>query len=82
MGRQLVCVIQALGAAFNLPAAAAESEGRDLWQNAHLNIDQRDFNMVDLKFKEEVNQVNNNINKVLCFFFVFVCLFCDGKLKC
>ncbi|XP_053361431.1 DNA-directed RNA polymerase I subunit RPA1 [Clarias gariepinus] len=58
------CGIKALGAAFNLPAAAAESEGRDLWQNAHLNIDQRDFNMVDLKFKEEVNQVNNNINKV------------------
>lgn len=55
---------QALRAAFNLPAAAAENEGRDLWQNAHLNIDQRDFNMVDLKFKEEVNQVNNNINKV------------------
>ncbi|XP_053486245.1 DNA-directed RNA polymerase I subunit RPA1 [Ictalurus furcatus] len=58
------CGIKALRAAFNLPAAAAENEGRDLWQNAHLNIDQRDFNMVDLKFKEEVNQVNNNINKV------------------
>uniref|UniRef100_A0AAR2JTJ7 DNA-directed RNA polymerase subunit n=1 Tax=Pygocentrus nattereri TaxID=42514 RepID=A0AAR2JTJ7_PYGNA len=51
-------------AAFNLPATAEESEGRDLWQDAHLNKDQRDFNMVDLKFKEEVNQVNNEINKV------------------
>lgn len=69
----LLCVTQALGAAFNLPAAAAENEGRDLWQNAHLNIDQRDFNMVDLKFKEEVNQVNNNINKVLTMFFSFDC---------
>ncbi|XP_062856932.1 DNA-directed RNA polymerase I subunit RPA1 [Trichomycterus rosablanca] len=58
------CGHKALGAAFNLPAAAGESEGRDLWQNAHLNVDQRDYNMVDLKFKEEVNQVNNNINKV------------------
>lgn len=57
-----ICFSQALGAAFNLPAA--ENEGRDLWQNAHLNIDQRDFNMVDLKFKEEVNQVNNSINNV------------------
>lgn len=66
---------QALRAAFNLPAAAAENGGRDLWQNAHLNVDQRDFNMVDLKFKEEVNQVNNNINKVLVkvFFFFFFC---------
>lgn len=62
---QLLCVAQALGAVFNLPHDAAENEGRDLWQNAHVNIDQRDFNMVDLKFKEEVNQVNNNINKVL-----------------
>lgn len=66
------CFSQALRAAFNLPATADESEGRDRWQDAHLNIDQRDFNMVDLKFKEEVNQVNNNINKVfpfLCFLF-------------
>ncbi|KAF7707147.1 DNA-directed RNA polymerase I subunit RPA1 [Silurus meridionalis] len=58
------CGVKALGTAFNIPSAAAENEGRDLWQNAHLNTDQRDFNMVDLKFKEEVNQVNNNINKV------------------
>ncbi|KAI4894429.1 hypothetical protein NFI96_010484 [Prochilodus magdalenae] len=58
------CGVKALQAAFNLPANAEETKGRDLWQDAHLNIDQRDFNMVDLKFKEEVNQVNNNINKV------------------
>ncbi|XP_066505483.1 DNA-directed RNA polymerase I subunit RPA1 [Hoplias malabaricus] len=55
---------KALRSAFNLPATAEGHEMQDLWQNAHLNIDQRDFNMVDLKFKEEVNQVNNNINKV------------------
>lgn len=55
---------QALRAAFNLPASADVDEARDRWQDAHLNTDQRDFNMVDMKFKEEVNQVNNNINKV------------------
>ncbi|XP_041931278.1 DNA-directed RNA polymerase I subunit RPA1 [Alosa sapidissima] len=60
----ITCGAKALKAAFNLPASAAEAEARDHWQNAHLNPDQRDFNMVDLKFKEEVNQVNNNINKV------------------
>ncbi|XP_028815371.1 DNA-directed RNA polymerase I subunit RPA1 isoform X2 [Denticeps clupeoides] len=58
------CGTKALQAAFGLSATAAESEARDRWQDAHLNPDQRDFNMVDLKFKEEVNQVNNNINKV------------------
>ncbi|XP_030650182.1 DNA-directed RNA polymerase I subunit RPA1 [Chanos chanos] len=58
------CGAKALKAAFNLPATATESEARDRWQDAHLSPDQRDFNMVDLKFKEEVNQVNNNINKV------------------
>uniref|UniRef100_A0A8B9KTY7 DNA-directed RNA polymerase subunit n=1 Tax=Astyanax mexicanus TaxID=7994 RepID=A0A8B9KTY7_ASTMX len=58
------CGAKALQAAFNLSSTAEESKGRDLWQDAHLNVDQRDFNMVDLKFKEEVNQVNNNINKV------------------
>lgn len=57
-------LIQALQAAFNLPASAGDAEARERWQDAHLNSDQRDFNMVDLKFKEEVNQVNNNINKV------------------
>lgn len=55
---------QALQAAFNLPASAGDAEARERWQDAHLNSDQRDFNMVDLKFKEEVNEVNNNINKV------------------
>lgn len=60
----LSCFKQALQAAFNLPAAAGDTEARERWQDAHLNTDQRDFNMVDLKFKEEVNQVNNNINKV------------------
>lgn len=55
---------QALRAAFNLPESAPVDEARERWQDAHLNTDQRDFNMVDLKFKEEVNQVNNNINKV------------------
>ena len=34
------------------------------WQDAHLNKDQRDFNMIDLKFKEEVNHYSNEINKV------------------
>ncbi|XP_076878844.1 DNA-directed RNA polymerase I subunit RPA1 isoform X2 [Brachyhypopomus gauderio] len=58
------CGAKALRAVFNLPESADESEARDLWQDAHLNTDQRDFNMVDLKFKEEVNQINNNINKV------------------
>uniref|UniRef100_A0A4W4F8W6 DNA-directed RNA polymerase subunit n=1 Tax=Electrophorus electricus TaxID=8005 RepID=A0A4W4F8W6_ELEEL len=58
------CGAKALRAAFNLPESTNESECRDLWQNAHLNVDQRHFDMVELKFKEEVNQVSNNINKV------------------
>ncbi|XP_067312869.1 DNA-directed RNA polymerase I subunit RPA1 [Pseudorasbora parva] len=58
------CGSKALQAAFNLPASAGDAEARERWQDAHLNSDPRDFNMVDLKFKEEVNQVNNNINKV------------------
>ncbi|XP_052010608.1 DNA-directed RNA polymerase I subunit RPA1 [Xyrauchen texanus] len=60
----LKCGSKALKAAFNLPSATGENEARERWQDAHLNTDQRDFNMVDLKFKEEVNQVNNSINKV------------------
>ncbi|XP_073710148.1 DNA-directed RNA polymerase I subunit RPA1 [Misgurnus anguillicaudatus] len=60
----VTCGSKALKAAFNLSASAAEDEARERWQDAHLNPDQRDFNMVDLKFKEEANQVNNNINKV------------------
>uniref|UniRef100_A0A8C7MDG9 DNA-directed RNA polymerase subunit n=1 Tax=Oncorhynchus kisutch TaxID=8019 RepID=A0A8C7MDG9_ONCKI len=58
-------VTQALQAAFNLPDTVDESEARGRWQDAHLNPDQRDFNMVDLKFKEVANQVNNDINKVV-----------------
>lgn len=62
--KSVTCGSKALQAAFNLPADAGDTEARERWQDAHLNTDQRDFNMVDLKFKEEVNQVNNNINKV------------------
>ncbi|MBN3305594.1 RPA1 polymerase, partial [Amia calva] len=58
------CGAKAVQAAFNLPETASEDEARDKWQDAHLNPDQRDFNMVDLKFKEQVNLVNNEINKV------------------
>nr|XP_023655802.1 DNA-directed RNA polymerase I subunit RPA1 [Paramormyrops kingsleyae] len=58
------CGIKALQAAFSLPASAEVSEARSRWQDAHLSTDQRDQHMVDLKFKEEVNLVNNNINKV------------------
>ncbi|KAL1261396.1 hypothetical protein QQF64_006661 [Cirrhinus molitorella] len=62
--KSVTCGSKALRAAFNLPATAEDTAAREHWQDSHLNIDQRDFNMVDLKFKEEVNQVNNNINKV------------------
>ncbi|KAK9962875.1 hypothetical protein ABG768_006114 [Culter alburnus] len=62
--KSVTCGSKALQAAFNLPASAGDAEARERWQDAHLNSDQRDFNMVDLKFKEEVNEVNNNINKV------------------
>lgn len=41
-----------------------QAEVRGRWQDAHLNPDQRDFIMVDHKFKEVANQVNNDINKV------------------
>lgn len=60
----ILILSQAVRAAFNLPDTATVIEARDKWQDAHLNKDQRDFNMVDLKFKEQVNQVNNDINKV------------------
>lgn len=53
-------------AAFNLSEMASDEEAKGKWEDAHLNKDQRDFNMVDLKFKEEVNQFSNEINKV-CF---------------
>uniref|UniRef100_A0A672TFK4 DNA-directed RNA polymerase subunit n=1 Tax=Sinocyclocheilus grahami TaxID=75366 RepID=A0A672TFK4_SINGR len=71
--KSVTCGSKALQAAFNLPAAAGVTEARERWQDAHLNTDQRDFNMVDLKFKEEVNQVNNNINKLVssCLLYCF-----------
>ncbi|XP_068131545.1 DNA-directed RNA polymerase I subunit RPA1 [Hyperolius riggenbachi] len=58
------CGGHAVRAAFNLSQMASDEEARGKWQDAHLNKDQRDFNMVDLKYKEEVNQFNNDINKV------------------
>uniref|UniRef100_A0A4W5KQ13 DNA-directed RNA polymerase subunit n=1 Tax=Hucho hucho TaxID=62062 RepID=A0A4W5KQ13_9TELE len=61
----VTCGTKALQAAFNLPDTVEESEARGRWQDAHLSPDQRDFNMVDLKFKEVANQVNNDINKVV-----------------
>uniref|UniRef100_A0A667XZG3 DNA-directed RNA polymerase I subunit RPA1 n=1 Tax=Myripristis murdjan TaxID=586833 RepID=A0A667XZG3_9TELE len=60
----LKCGTKALQAAFNLPSNVSQAEAQDRWQDAHLNADQRDFNLADLKFKEVANQVNNDINKV------------------
>ncbi|NWH47976.1 RPA1 polymerase, partial [Fregata magnificens] len=56
--------IEAVRAALNLPETASCEEVQGKWQDAHLCKDQRDFNMVDLKFKEEVNNYNNEVNKV------------------
>ncbi|KFP11170.1 DNA-directed RNA polymerase I subunit RPA1, partial [Egretta garzetta] len=58
------CGIEAVRAALNLPETASCEEVQGKWQDAHLRKDQRDFNMVDLKFKEEVNSYNNEVNKV------------------
>ncbi|XP_067838456.1 DNA-directed RNA polymerase I subunit RPA1 [Heptranchias perlo] len=58
------CGAKAVRNAFNLPESASCDEARDKWQDAHLSKDPRDMNVVDLKFKEEVNQYNNQINKV------------------
>uniref|UniRef100_A0A8B9IUU5 DNA-directed RNA polymerase subunit n=1 Tax=Amazona collaria TaxID=241587 RepID=A0A8B9IUU5_9PSIT len=58
------CGIEAVRAALNLPETASSEEIQGKWQDAHLCKDQRDFNMVDLKFKEEVNNYNNEVNKV------------------
>nr|DBA29404.1 TPA: hypothetical protein GDO54_009631 [Pyxicephalus adspersus] len=58
------CGGHAVRAAFNLSEMASDEEAVGKWQDAHLNKDQRDFNMVDLKFKEEVNKFSNEINKV------------------
>uniref|UniRef100_A0A8D0GJX2 DNA-directed RNA polymerase subunit n=1 Tax=Sphenodon punctatus TaxID=8508 RepID=A0A8D0GJX2_SPHPU len=57
------CGTRAVRAAFNLPETASCEEVQGKWQDAHLHKDQRDFNMVDLKFKEEVNHYSNEINK-------------------
>ncbi|NXW02553.1 RPA1 polymerase, partial [Fregetta grallaria] len=56
--------IEAVRAALNLPETASSEEVQGKWQDAHLCKDQREFNMVDLKFKEEVNGYNNEVNKV------------------
>ncbi|CAI9543121.1 unnamed protein product [Staurois parvus] len=64
VGRSAHCGGRAVRAAFNLSEMASDEEAKEKWQDAHLNKDQRDFNMVDLKFKEEVNQFSNEINKV------------------
>nr|XP_031547783.1 DNA-directed RNA polymerase I subunit RPA1 [Vicugna pacos] len=58
------CGPRAVRAALNLPETASCDEVRGKWQDAHLGKDQRDFNMIDLKFKEEVNHYSNEINKV------------------
>ncbi|KAM4622215.1 DNA-directed RNA polymerase I subunit RPA1 [Polymixia lowei] len=60
----LNCGTKALQAAFNLPSNVDQAEAQSRWQDTHLNPDQRDFNMTDMKFKEVANQVNNDINKV------------------
>ncbi|XP_054850998.1 DNA-directed RNA polymerase I subunit RPA1 [Eublepharis macularius] len=58
------CGSKAIKAAFNLPETSSGEQARGKWQDAHLHKDQRNFNMVDLKFKEEVNHYSNEINKV------------------
>ncbi|XP_004844647.1 DNA-directed RNA polymerase I subunit RPA1 isoform X1 [Heterocephalus glaber] len=57
------CGPRAVRAALNLPETASCDEVRGKWQDAHLGKDQRDFNVIDLKFKEEVNHYSNEINK-------------------
>uniref|UniRef100_K7FQF4 DNA-directed RNA polymerase n=1 Tax=Pelodiscus sinensis TaxID=13735 RepID=K7FQF4_PELSI len=57
------CGTKAVRAAFNMPETASCEEVQGKWQDAHLHKDQRDFNMVDMKFKEEVNNYSNEINK-------------------
>ncbi|XP_066429086.1 DNA-directed RNA polymerase I subunit RPA1 [Eleutherodactylus coqui] len=58
------CGGKAVRAALNLSPLTSDEEVRDKWEDAHLNKDERDYNMVDLKYKEEVNQFNNEINQV------------------
>ncbi|KAM8785455.1 DNA-directed RNA polymerase I subunit RPA1 [Rhynchonycteris naso] len=57
------CGFRAVRVALNLPETSSRDEVRGKWQDAHLGQDQRDFNMIDLKFKEEVNHYSNEINK-------------------
>ncbi|XP_066123701.1 DNA-directed RNA polymerase I subunit RPA1 isoform X1 [Saccopteryx bilineata] len=57
------CGPRAVRVALNLPETSSRDEVRGKWQDAHLGQDQRDFNMIDLKFKEEVNHYSNEINK-------------------
>ncbi|XP_043571909.1 DNA-directed RNA polymerase I subunit RPA1 [Chiloscyllium plagiosum] len=57
------CGAKAVRKAFNLPESASCDEVQDKWQNAHLSKDPKDINVVDLKYKEEVNLYNNQINK-------------------
>ncbi|XP_004642855.1 DNA-directed RNA polymerase I subunit RPA1 [Octodon degus] len=57
------CGPHAVRAALSLPEAASCDEVRGKWQDAHLGKDQRDFNVIDMKFKEEVNHYSNEINK-------------------
>ncbi|OXB78798.1 UNVERIFIED_CONTAM: hypothetical protein H355_011816 [Colinus virginianus] len=61
------CGIEVVRAALNLPETASCEDVQGKWQDAHLCKDQRDFNMVDLKFKEEVNNYNNEVNKEFFF---------------
>ncbi|XP_036079826.1 DNA-directed RNA polymerase I subunit RPA1 [Rousettus aegyptiacus] len=63
IGESTHCGPRAVRAALNLPETASCDEVRGKWQDAHLGKDQRDFNMIDLKFKEEVNHYSNEINK-------------------
>ncbi|XP_069488274.1 DNA-directed RNA polymerase I subunit RPA1 [Ambystoma mexicanum] len=60
----MYCGARAVRAAFNMSETASSEELQGKWQDAHLSKEQRDFNMVDLKFKEEVNHFSNEINKV------------------
>ncbi|KAM4708710.1 DNA-directed RNA polymerase I subunit RPA1 isoform 2-T2 [Discoglossus pictus] len=62
--RSTHCGGKAVRAAFNLSQTSSDEEAQGKWQDAHLTKDQRDFNMVDLKYKDEVNQFSNEINKV------------------
>ncbi|NXU55669.1 RPA1 polymerase, partial [Turnix velox] len=56
--------IEAVRTALNLPETVSCEDVQGKWQDAHLCKDQRDFNMVDMKFKEEVNSYSNEINKI------------------